>query len=46
MLDAYFLDNQKARVIDEFQRNKNVESELKQAYNAQNEIYHYFKSKN
>lgn len=45
MLNAYFRDNQKARIIDELQRNKNVESELKEAYNSQNEIYRYFKSK-
>ena len=45
MLNAYFLDNQKARVIDELQSNKNVKSELNKKYNAQTEIYNYFKSK-
>ncbi|WP_070138040.1 polyphosphate kinase 1 [Crocinitomix algicola] len=45
MLDAYFLDNQKARVIDESQSNKNVKSQLTKKYNAQTEIYNYFQSK-
>lgn len=45
MLDAYFSDNQKARIIDELQQNKSVESGADKKYNAQNEIYRYFKSK-
>ncbi|MFT5823843.1 MAG: polyphosphate kinase [Crocinitomix sp.] len=45
MLNACFLDNQKARTIDALQRNKNVKSDLTEKYNAQNEIYTYFKSK-
>lgn len=42
MLNACFLDNQKAREIDAGQKNKNVKSELGEKYNAQNEIYNYF----
>lgn len=45
MLEAYLMDNQKARIIDPLQKNKNVKSELTEAYNAQLEIYNYFKSK-
>lgn len=45
MLDAYFKDNQKARIIDSAQANKNVTSELTEKFNAQTEIYNYFKSK-
>ena len=45
MVEAYFRDNQKARIIDVQQRNKNVKSDLTEKYNAQNEIYNYFKSK-
>lgn len=45
MVDAYFKDNQKARIIDSNQRNKNVASDMKEKYNAQNEIFDYFKSK-
>ena len=45
MLNACFLDNQKAREIDAQQRNKNAKSVLTKKYNAQNEIYNYFKTK-
>ena len=45
MLDAYWNDNQKARAVDSLQKNKNVKSELKQKFNAQSEIYNYFKDK-
>jgi polyphosphate kinase len=45
MLDAYWNDNQKARAVDSLQKNKNVKSELKQKFNAQLEIYNYFKDK-
>lgn len=44
MLEACLQDNQKARIIDSLQKNKNVKSGLKEKYNAQNEIYNYFKS--
>ena len=45
MLEAYLKDNQKARIIDALQRNKNVKSELNEKFNSQNEIYRYFQSK-
>ncbi len=45
MIDAYFKDNQKARIIDTLQTNQKVEPNGNDAYNAQNEIYRYFKSK-
>ncbi len=46
MIDAYLVDNQKARVIDALQKNKNVKSNLTEKFNAQIEIYNYFKAKN
>jgi polyphosphate kinase len=45
MLDACLKDNQKARVIDALQKNKNVQSKEKTKYNSQDEIYKYFKNK-
>lgn len=45
MLDAYLSDNQKARLVDQLQKNKNVKSDLTHKFNAQNEIYNYFKAK-
>lgn len=46
MMDAGMMDNQKARIIDQFQKNKYTKSDLKEKYNSQNEIYNYFKAKN
>lgn len=45
MIDAYLVDNQKARIIDALQKNKNVKSNLTEKFNAQIEIYNYFKAK-
>jgi len=45
MLDAYFKDNQKSRIIDANQRNRNTKSQLDFKYNAQIEIYNYFSAK-
>lgn len=45
MLDACLKDNQKARVIDLEQKNKNVKTDLKEKFNSQDAIYSYFKAK-
>lgn len=45
MLDACLKDNQKARIIDIEQKNKNVKSDLKEKFNSQDAIYSYFKAK-
>ncbi|MGB1104615.1 MAG: polyphosphate kinase 1 [Crocinitomicaceae bacterium] len=45
MLDACLKDNQKARIIDIEQKNKNVKSDLKEKFNSQDVIYSYFKAK-
>lgn len=45
MLDACLKDNQKARIIDIEQNNKNVKSDLKEKFNSQDAIYSYFKAK-
>jgi polyphosphate kinase len=45
MLDACLKDNQKARVIDIDQRNKNVKSSTNEKINSQNLIFDYFVKK-
>lgn len=46
IIEAGLKDNQKARIIDEAQKNKSVKQKDQPPYNSQMEIYSYFKSKN